>query len=58
MERGEPGGELEALGCEDFDSRDDEHSKKRAEEPGGEEAALEDVQGEEWGVKEALAVDE
>ena len=58
MEWGEPRGELEALGCEDFNSRDDEHSKKRAEETSGEKAALEDVQGEEWGVKEALAVDE
>ena len=58
MERREPGGELEALGCEDFDSRDDEHSKKGAEETSGEEAALEDVQGEERSVKEVLAVDE
>ena len=58
MEWGEPGGELEALGCEDFNSRDDEHSKKRTEETGGEKAALEDVQGEERSVKEVLAVDE
>ena len=58
MERREPGGELEALGCEDFNSRDDEHSKKRTEETCGEKAALEDIQGEEWGVKEALAVGE